>query len=89
MTQSTVAAPGGVAGQAEELLACARSLERELAAGAKEVAEQVAAQGRADAIETVTGTSSLAKAAKEVAQLIAGIEGQSAGASPSGKGQGR
>ncbi len=76
MTAPTVAAPLGAAAQAEKLLACARDLERELLAGAKEVSEQAAAQGRSDPIETVTGMSSLTKAAKELAGLIAEIEGR-------------
>ena len=59
---------------ANTLLLCARAVEVSLRDGAREVADQAAAQGRTDAIEAVTGQSSLAKGAAELAQLIRQVE---------------
>ncbi len=73
--------PGGVAEiekpaeqKAQALIQCARELEAALLDSAREVSYQAAAQGRVDAIESVTGQSSLAKGAAELAQLIKQIE---------------
>ncbi|MSR28276.1 MAG: hypothetical protein EXS03_01715 [Phycisphaerales bacterium] len=62
----------------KELLCAARAVESALRQGAREVAEHAAAQGRVDALEAVTGHSSLDRAALEIAELIRQIEDGSA-----------
>lgn len=59
-----------------ELLRAAHLTEIILREGSQEVSTQISAQGRADAIESVRGSNSLARAAAEVAAMIRQIEGE-------------
>jgi len=57
-----------------ELLQSARLTQDFLRSAAREVSEYAEAQGRADALESVTGSNSLTRGAAEVAELIRVIE---------------
>ncbi len=59
-----------------ELLRAAHLTEVVLRESALQVSTQISAQGRTDAIETVWGSNSLARAAAEVAAMIRQIEGE-------------
>ncbi len=59
-----------------ELLRAAHLTEIILREGSQEVSTQISAHGRADAIESVRGSNSLARAAAEVAAMIRQIEGE-------------
>ncbi len=56
------------------LLRAAQLTEVILRASSQDVSNQIAAQGRTDAIESVWGSNSLARAAAEVALMIEQIE---------------
>jgi hypothetical protein len=57
-----------------ELLQSAKVIEEALRSGSADVSQQAAAQGRVDALESVTGSNSLARGAAEVAAMIRMIE---------------
>ena len=57
-----------------DLLQSAKVTEESLRNASKDVAQQAAAQGRVDAVESVTGSNSLARGAAEVATMIRMIE---------------
>lgn len=69
---------------ADELIRCARITEISLRNASQDVAQQVAAQGRPDAMESVVGSNSLARGAAEIAHLIRQV--QATQESPVGKG---
>ncbi len=57
-----------------DLLQSAKVTEECLRSASRDVAQQAAAQGRVDALESVTGSNSLARGAAEVAAMIRLIE---------------
>ncbi|NDG62763.1 MAG: hypothetical protein EBY29_04760 [Planctomycetes bacterium] len=57
-----------------ELLQSAKVTEEALRNASADVSQQAAAQGRVDALESVTGSNSLARGAAEVAAMIRMIE---------------
>ncbi|MSR69834.1 MAG: hypothetical protein EXS17_05760 [Phycisphaerales bacterium] len=59
-----------------DLLRAAQLTEVILRASSQDVSDQISAQGRTDAIESVRGSNSLARAAVEVAAMIRQIEGE-------------
>lgn len=69
----TPAAPVSV-GSLLDLLQSAKVTEESLRSASRDVAQQAAAQGRVDALESVTGSNSLARGAAEVAAMIRLIE---------------
>lgn len=75
---------GTVAREAEELIRSARITEVSLRSAAAEVSQQVAAHGRPDAMESVVGANSLARAAAEISQLIKEIQAVESAAPSSG-----
>lgn len=66
------------ASTAVSLLACARRTEASLRALSVEVATQISVQGKTDAIESVMGSNSLARAAVEVRAMIQQLESAAA-----------
>lgn len=59
-----------------DLLRTAQLTEVVLRESSQEISTQISAQGRTDAIESVRGINSLARAAAEVAAMIRQIEGE-------------
>ena len=57
-----------------DLLQSAKVTEVALRSASADVSQQAAAQGRVDALESVTGSNSLARGAAEVAAMIRTIE---------------
>jgi len=57
-----------------DLLQSAKVTEVALRSASADVSQQAAAQGRVDALESVTGSNSLARGADEVAAMIRMIE---------------
>ena len=62
--------------RADELLHSARATEVSLRALAADIAIQITAAGKTDAIESVTGANSLARAAAEVSEMIRSLEAE-------------